>query len=461
MKKNIFNLLKYIIIFLVLLSPLLNGCINEKEISLTINSNPQDADIYVKPLYGNDKWVFYGKSPLSLKLKKGDYEIRIEKDNYLIERKKIKIYKKDEVFNFKLNKVPILWKKPLSSNSLIFVDNLSICFTGGASRSDMSNKEAIHTVDLSVGKTIWSISIDDIYKFLKRDFLLSHINYTGDKINLYYFSIEKYLATEILFLTLENGKIVGNLTTYPIFFGELGKEPQDKIEKTFIKFYSPSLGYNWIKETKGYFKFISYFNKKLYFLGEDNNKKTKIVIINSDTGNIDKEILFEDIQDADIVDSKLCSGYEDKIYFTSYINGKFKLTSFSLIEEKILYENSELLNLPITITEDIIYQVDIENTRGITIDADSGKIIKELSPKTIETLNIPFEGKIMDIYTTNNLIFITSLDDLQLYCFDIEYKELIFKYNEEKILSILGSKGSILFLLNLYGNIITIDLNRL
>jgi len=67
----------------------------------------------------------------------------------------------------------------------------------------------------------------------------------------------------------------------------------------------------------------------------------------------------------------------------------------------------------------------------------------------------------MDIYTTNNLIFITSLDDLQLYCFDIEYKELIFKYNEEKILSILGSKGSILFLLNLYGNIITIDLNRL
>ena len=148
-------------------------------------------------------------------------------------------------------------------------------------------------------------------------------------------------------------------------------------------------------------------------------------------------------------------------YISLLINGKFKLTSFSLIEEKILYENSELLNLPITITEDIIYQVDIENTRGITIDADSGKIIKELSPKTIETLNIPFEGKIMDIYTTNNLIFITSLDDLQLYCFDIEYKELIFKYNEEKILSILGSKGSILFLSSLYGNIITIDLNKL
>ena len=126
MKKNIFNLLKNLIIFLVLLSLMINGCVNEKEMSLTINSNPQDADIYVKPLYGNDKWVFYGKSPLSLKLKKGDYEIRIEKDNYLIERKKIKIYKKDEVFNFKLNKVPILWKKPLSSNSLIFVDNLSI-----------------------------------------------------------------------------------------------------------------------------------------------------------------------------------------------------------------------------------------------------------------------------------------------------------------------------------------------
>lgn len=455
MKNKILNLILIIILFLIL-----GGC-TTKKVKLIINSEPQDGDLYLRPLNVKSEWIYYGKTPLNLELKRRYYEVKIEKNNYVTIREKIKISEREEALNFKFNKVPILWKKPLSSNNFIIVDNFLIYFTGGSSKSKISNKEAINTIDLSTGKTVWSLSINDIYNFLKKDFLLRLINYSGDKINLYYLSsIEKDLGYEILFISLENGKIYGNLITYPIFSNNLKETSIDKIEKTYIKFNSPSY-ISWEKEIKGYYKFISYYNNYLYFIEEENNKKTKIIKIDSNNGDIEKEIFLNDIQDANIVYPKQFNQNNYKIFFTSIINNKFTLICFSLNEEKIIWKNREIFNLPIIITENLIYQFNGENKIGISIDINDGKIIKKLSPKEIENLDIPFEGKIIDFYSTEKFLFIISSFDNALYCFDAISKELIFKYNEEKIVTILGSKDSMLYLLDTYDNIITIDLNKL
>jgi len=58
-------------------------------------------------------------------------------------------------------------------------------------------------------------------------------------------------------------------------------------------------------------------------------------------------------------------------------------------------------------------------------------------------------------------MFLLRAKDNVLYCFDTMSKELIFKYNEEKIVTILGSKDSMLYLLDIYDDIITIDINKL
>lgn len=445
MRNKIF--LSLLIIFLIIN----NGCLFKSTSIVKINSEPYGAEVFIKSL-SKDKdleWVNLGETPIETEIEKGEYKIRIEKDNYLIQRKVIEISENKENFEFRLEKVPVMYVKdfpfnysssyrPFVKDSYLIFSNIKFnIYNGEGSFLKILNEDDLKNIKSIVGPLITNIILS--YK----------------TIEVHSFIDTRVDSVIILFLDKENKKPIGKLTTYPILNMEMGLQDGNKVYKTYIEYSDFILGKTWNKELKGYYQFISLLDKKLYFITKEYsyrfpqlNTNSEIVIINSRDGKIEERIQLNKFIDIDNLYS-FHEDYEedklDKIYFLERRLNNYKFKIFDLNKRNI--SNKFEIDLDFEIEKIYFYEdrINIYNEfirKGILIDKHNGRIIK--------SYNFQKDGEISDLFATKDFLFITTyknpnLSDLALLCYDIDSNELIFKYNEFPIRDIIDCyKDSIL-----------------
>ncbi len=425
--------LSLLIIFLIIIN---NGCFLKKSVVVKIISEPDGAEVFIKSLskYKDSDWINLGKTPIDAEIEKGEYEIRVEKDNYLIQRKNIEILKNKENFEFKLEKVPIMYVKdfpfnypssyrPFMKDSYLIFSNIKFnIYNGEGSFSEILNEDDFKNIKSIVGQLITNVTLS--YK----------------TIEVYSFIDTRVYSIIILFLNKENKKPMGKLTTYPILNMEMGLQNGNKVYKTYIEYSDFITGKTWSKELKEYYQFISLLDGKFYFITKEDpdpyavlNKNSEIVIINSKDGKIEEIIQLNQFINIDNLYS-FYKDYEedklDKLYFIERKFNNYKFTFFDLNKKEV--SNQFEIDIDFEIENIDFYEdrINIWNKfvkKGILIDKYSKKIIK--------SYNFQKDGEISDLFATKDFLFIATyknpdLSDLILLCYNIDSKELIFKYNE-------------------------------
>ncbi len=260
------------------------GCFLKKTSIVKINSEPEEVEVFVRNLSEdkNSEWIDLGKTPIETEIEKGEYEIRVEKDNYLIQRKNIKISKNKEYFEFKLEKVPIIKN---SVSGYVINDKMIL----GNRAFNIFNRE----------KSLWEFSEDDIDKYINKtiyNFYYSNIsqNENIDILSLYSWIKDPRPCTgEIIFLNTESGEFIGYLIISPIFLSECTIQPENRIIKTEIEFFF-NKNIKWERDIDGYYQFVKLLDKKLYFTILPttnkqllNNREIGILIMNYENGEIE------------------------------------------------------------------------------------------------------------------------------------------------------------------------------
>ncbi|HQJ56815.1 MAG TPA: PEGA domain-containing protein [Caldisericia bacterium] len=385
------------------------GCFLEKTSIVKINSELEEVEVFIRNLSKDKKseWIDLGKTPIETKFEKGEYEIRVEKDNYLIQRKNIKISKNKEYFEFKLEKVPIIKN---SVSGYVINDKMIL----GNRAFNIFNRE----------KSLWEFSENDIDKTIY-DFYYSGIsqNEKIDILSLYSWIKDPRPCTgEIIFLNTESGEFIGYLIISPIFWSECAIQPENRIIKTEIEF-SFNKSIKWERDIDGYYEFVKLLDKKLYFTilpttNEQllNNRGIGILIMNYGNGEIEKKIYFKELglkenNIGDIVIKK------EKIFITSY-NGTEKELIVIDIKSKTILKRCNFKDYSVYHGDEVYVDSEIK------------------IPEDIKDLEIPENYIVLYYFEYDNFLYliiykndVPAKSEPKLLCFNKRDGNLIFKYD--------------------------------
>ncbi len=414
---------KIILLLSLALFIALTGCTveNKAPVTIRITSDPSDARVYVDGSYK-------GKTPLDVdSVTKGEHGVIVKKIGYIAGKSNIKA-EKDTLFNFDLEKVPIIFDEKCGrvynaiteENKLYIVDT----YRGPA-------RTYIHCIDLNKKQEIWKYEIskacmEDIedFKLMDGKVYISVYNevknchYCGGKDCYFVYVIGKdgYLLNKYTLDWATQGIISKEDIIVGYGFDFFNKTYDNPIDGYSVK----ERQYIWNKHLKGNPVIGQDLGGSNYYLFQVVNSYLRIIEIDKRTGKFIADRTFPEMGD----------------FPASEISGDFLVSPFAIIEHKTFFtpdeehiycvdlDSMEIINKFNTGIYFTKYKIKLEDGlffipgegKTLIIDANSGKIIK--------TLNKGFDK----IVVGNERTYIAVNGD-KIYCFDRSGREILFPYS--------------------------------
>jgi hypothetical protein len=277
------------VVLVLLVFTTFTGCAESSKVTVTIKSDPVGAAIYLKNR--GEEEVRFGETPNKIVLDKGKtYDLHLENDNCIIYKTQITPSFWKRRFAFNLIELPVIYEKDIKmengiKNGFIYNDALIL-----------SSESMLYSVNSSDGKINWSVSKEEVEKFVKGKVSFYNVKSINNLLFLEISSSEE--GTLYIILQPEDGKILGKFRCvlgmgFPItskrIFGS---------QATLIEFDYPNAGIQWQKELKGEFlKFLMWKGDTMYFSGvDDETNAFKLVELNAGTGTVIKRTNFPNVK---------------------------------------------------------------------------------------------------------------------------------------------------------------------
>ncbi len=406
---------KIILLLALALFIALTGCKVEDKAPVTIRiaSNPSDTLVYADGSYK-------GRTPLDIDgVTKGEHRIVIEKTGYIAGKSNIKV-EKDALFNFNLEKVPIIFDEECENIHYAIVDGNKLYATDaywGPART------YIRCIDLNKKQEIWKYEISKACINDTKDFKLM-----DGKVYISIYNV--YEGVYFVYVIDEKGNLLNKSTLDWPTQGEISKEDIivnydfDFFNKTYdnlIDGYSTKEHrYIWRKHIKGNPVIGKDLGGSNYYLFQVVNSYLRIIKIDKRTGKFIADHTFPEMGD----------------FPAGEYSGNFLVEPFAIIEHKAFF----------TPDEGHIYCVDLDSM-DIVNKFDTGIYFSENKVKVENGLFfIPGEGKTLIIDSNSGKIIKTldkgfdkiavndertyiAVNGDKIYCFNRSGRETPFPYS--------------------------------